>query len=63
MNILKRKIYSIEKETTKGFLPVETVSFRFFARRRAIRRVRALEKVNPGHEYQLRFLGLQNEEK
>lgn len=63
MIILKRKIYSIEKETTKGFLPVETVSFRFFARRRAIRRVRALEKANPGHEYQLRFLGLQNEEK
>lgn len=63
MKILKPKIYSIEKETTKGFLPVETVTLRLFARRRAIRRVRQLEKANPGHEYQLRFLGHWGEKK
>lgn len=63
MKLFRTKCYGIEKETTCGFLPLEMVCFRFFARWRALRRVRQLEKAHPGHEYQLRFLGYEEEKK
>lgn len=63
MNIFKTKIYAIEKQTTRGYVPVEVIARRWAAFSRTKKRVKQLERKNKEHEYRIRYLGYKEDRK